>query len=69
MNKQQAIDFLTSEGLLTEVNELGDDKAVAGSTDQRNIASSVSAGVRYDKVFRGLPFSLCAMAVRSRCVN
>ena len=44
-------------------------KAVAGSTDQRNIASSVSAGVRYDKVFRGLPFSLCAMAVRSRCVN
>ena len=43
--------------------------AAAGSTDQRNIASSVSAGVRYDKVFRGLPFSLCAMAVRSRCVN
>jgi len=39
-------------------------KAAAGSTDQRNIASSVSAGVRYDKVFRGLPFSLCAMAVR-----
>ena len=43
--------------------------AAAGSTDQRNIASSESAGVRYDKVFRGLPFSLCAMAVRSRCVN
>lgn len=27
MNKQQAIDFLTSEGLLTDVDEFGDDKA------------------------------------------
>lgn len=36
--------------------------AAAGSTDQRNIASSVSAGVRYDKVFRGLP-------IRSRPIS
>ena len=40
-------------------------KAAVDSADDCSIASSVSAGVRYDKVLRGRPFRRRATALRS----